>query len=130
MTSHHQPLCQQLIRSVAEESGGPRAVPYSAVSFEAFQVAENGRTYPVEGIIASTVADAVTQAVTLRAFSHKQHLLVRESGEQGSKLHIFAIKKKSAPRYVHKDHVSRAVRDLYAAPVCVIDGDLLAGGAE
>lgn len=115
MPPHHQP-------AVIDE---PRAVRYSAVSFEAFQIAENGRTYPVDGITASTVADAVSQAVTLRGFSHKQHLLIRESGERGSKLHIFAIKKKSAPRYVHKDHVTRREHDLYAAPVCVIDEAVL-----
>jgi hypothetical protein len=124
LASHHQPLRQQLIRSVSEECGGPRAVPFQQVDFEAFQIAD-GRTYPVEGIIASTVADAVGQAVTLRAFSHKQHLLIRESGERSSKLHIFAIKKRSAPRYVHKDHVTRREHDLYAAPVCVIDEAVL-----
>ncbi len=118
------PLRTQLIRSVAQECP-PQAVPYTHVSFEAFQVGENGRTYPVEGITASTVADAVTQAVTLRAFSHKQHLLVRESGERGSKLHIFAIKRKAAARYVHQDHVTRAMHDLYAAPVCTIDESAL-----
>jgi hypothetical protein len=41
-------------------------------------------------------------------------------------LHIYSIKQKSKARYVHRDHVTRAVRDLYPAHVCTIDGSVLA----
>jgi hypothetical protein len=52
-------------------------------------------------------------------------LVLQEIGERGVKLHLFAIRRRSQPRYVHKDHVSRRVHDLYPEPVCTLDADLL-----
>jgi hypothetical protein len=100
--------------------GGER---YIATEYAAFQISDDtGRTYEIEGLIAGSLDEAMTQAVTLRAFQHKDHLAIRETGERGVKVHLFAVKRKSTARYVHRDHVTRAVRDLYLAPVCTIDG--------
>lgn len=118
-------LRQDLIRSVHAECGGPRAVPLRAATFEAFQIAESGRTYPIEGLVAGTLEDAKTQAVFLRALHHKQHLLIKETRQAGVRLHLFAVKRKAQPRYVHGDHVTKRVHDLYLAPVCSIDGGVL-----
>lgn len=126
MASHHQtmPLRQALTRSVAEECGAARAVPFNATSHSAFQV-ESGRTYEITGLTAGSLDDALTQAISLRAFSHKQHLIIREESDHGVKLYVYAIKRRAVPRYVHRDHVTKRVHDLYADPVCVIDGSAL-----
>lgn len=103
-----------------------QAAPYSPVTYAAFQISDSGRTYALGELAAGSLAEALNEVVSQFALSHKQHLLVREGGERGVKLHLFAIRKKSNPRYVYKDHVSRAVYDLYAAPVCTMDGSVLA----
>jgi hypothetical protein len=56
---------------------------------------------------------------------HKQHLLIRELGDRGVRLHLFAIKKKAAPRYVWQGHEQKRVHDLYAAEVCSFDGGVV-----
>jgi hypothetical protein len=120
-------LRQALTRSVAEECGAARAVPYSTTRYDAFRISESGRTYAVQidGFLLPTVEAARDAALLGQAFAHKDHLLIRESGDQGVKLHLFAIKRKATPRYVHQGHVTRAVHDLYAAPVCTMDGGVL-----
>jgi hypothetical protein len=115
-------LRQALTRSCAEEGYGPRAVPLVQRRFEAFQISESGRTYPIDGLHAASLEEAKTQAITLRALSHKQHLLIREDG---TRIHVFAVRQKSTPRYVHDRHVTRAVRDLYLDLVCSFDGGVL-----
>lgn len=125
-------LRQQLVRSIADEGSHIRLVPHRTVSFAAFQVSNIGanasawRTYDVGELAAATLPDALNEALTRKLFDHKDHLLIRETGERGVKLHLYAIKQKSRPRYVLKDHVTRAVRDLYPAHLCTIDGGIFA----
>lgn len=119
-------LQQDLIRSLAEEGMTPRLVKYSETTFAAFQIAPDvGKTYAHGELEATGLNDAVNEALTRNLFDHKDHLLIREVGPKGVKLHLYAIKRKSAPRYVHRDHVTRRVNDLYAALVCSIDGGVL-----
>jgi hypothetical protein len=101
-----------------------RAARFSAIDFAAFKVSETGRTYELGPVDASNVPDAVNAALGQFVLHHKEHLLIRETSERGSTLHIYSIRRKSAPRWVHKDHVPRAVHDLYADAVCSIDGNV------
>jgi hypothetical protein len=114
-------LRQALTRSLAEEQGA-RAVPFSARCFYPYRVAENGRTLPLV-VSCSTLEEAVEGAKVYCI--HKEHLLIREIGEGVDRLHIYAIKRKSAPRYVYKDYQTHRQHDLYAAPMCVIDAGIL-----
>lgn len=104
----------------------PQTRPYSPTSYSAFRIC-GGRTYAVDidGYCLTTVEAARDAALLGQAFAHKDHLLIQERGDRGIKLHLFAIKKKSAARWVTKDHVTRAVYDLYADPVCSIDGGVI-----
>jgi hypothetical protein len=132
MPPHNQvsavlPLRQALTRSVSEECGGPKAVAFNTTTFDAFKASEGmDRTYKLGRLDAVDLREALNETLTRFSLYHKDTLIVRETGEKGTRLRIFAIRKKSTPRYVHKDHVTRAVHDLYADPVCVIDGDVLA----
>jgi hypothetical protein len=96
-------------------------------SVYAYRISESGRTYPV--IVDCNSLEQAVDGAKIQCF-HKEHLLIREVGNGRDRLHIYAIRQKSTPRYVHKDHVTRAVRDLYAAPVCSFDGAMLAGVGE
>lgn len=128
-------LRQQLIRSCVDDGATPRAVPFSTTTFHAFRVCQGysgaketplgGRTYDYGRLDATTLEDALTEALSGKVIDHKEHLVIQEISERGIRLHVFAVKKKSTPRYVHRDHVTRAVRDLYADPICTLDGALL-----
>ena len=105
----------------------PRAVPFQATSYAAFRICENGRTYKVDidGYLLPTVEAARDAALIGQAFAHKDHLLVRETSDRGVKLHLFAIRRKSNPRYVWQGHEQKRVHDLYAAEVCSFDGGVV-----
>ena len=106
----------------------PRAVHFSLKSFEAFRVTDR-HTTPLGMIDAATVDEALNEALTRQHVDHKEHLAIRETGESGSRLHLFAIKRKSSPAYVWDARQQRTVAQhrLYAAPVCVMDERVLAG---
>lgn len=119
-------LRQNLLRSIAAEGGHVRAIRYSETTYSAFQVSSDPeRTYTHGEMLATSLDEAVTEALTRKLFDHKDHLLIREEGPRGVKLHLYAIKKKSQGRWVYEGHVPRKVHDLYPAKVCVIDGGVL-----
>jgi hypothetical protein len=121
MPPHYsEPLRQQFIRSLAEEGCGPRVVPFALTTFRAFQVCD-GRTYPIDKVWTS-LEEALAEAPAERLLAHKDSLVVREEGERGVRIHVYRVKQKARPRYVHQNHVTRAVRDLYLDPVCTFDG--------
>lgn len=103
----------------------PRAVPFRATTFAAFKVNESGRTYALGQVDAPSVKDAVNASVGKFALHHKEHLLLRETGPAGVKIHLFAIKRRSNPRYVWQGHEQKRVHDLYADPVCSFDGGVV-----
>src|SRR5690349_9558849 len=111
-----------------------RAVPYVATEYAAFRIADMGkgfkqRTYAIElKGYPSSLDEAANAALSAQAFAHKDHLLIRETGEKGVTLHLFAVKRKSAGRPVYRDYVTRTVHDLYLAPVVMIDGGVLGAG--
>ena len=125
MSKLHPIMAEALVAGgIPAELVEPRAVPFSPTTFHAFKVCED-RTYTLGEIDARTLEEARNGAVTRWALFHKDHLLIRESGERGVRLHLFAVKRKSAPRYVWENHAQKRVFDLYAAPVCTIDGGAL-----
>lgn len=127
-------LRQQLTRSVAQECGAARAVPYSNTTYHAFRVCQGysgtketplgGKTYDYGKLDARSLDDALTEALA-QMFDHREHIVIQEISPSGVKLHIYAVRKKSTARLVHKDHVTRRVHDLYADPICTLDGSLL-----
>lgn len=126
MPPHNQPampLRQALTRSVAGECGGPRAVPLHQSRFRAFQVAD-GRTYAINETWHS-LSDALAGVPIVRLLDHKDSLVIREEGPRGVRIHVYRVRQKSRARYVHKDHITRAVRDLYLDPVCSFDGGVI-----
>lgn len=112
-----------------------RAERYSPVRYEAFRVCEplpaskRQPIYPLPlaGPIV-TLADALTAALTGgRSVNHKDKLAIRATDEETGEvtLHLYAIKRKSTPRYVYKDYQTRREFDLYADPICTLSGEVL-----
>lgn len=122
-------LRQQLIRSVAEECGGPTVVPFHRSTFRAFQVSESGITYAINETWYS-LANTLAGVPIVRLLSHKDSLIVREESDRGVRIHVYRVKQKSRARYVHRDHITRAVRDLYLDPVCSFDGGVIAPSSK
>lgn len=111
----------------------PVAEPYTATRFDAFRVANvsagkepKWRTYAVDlgGYLIRTVAEARDAALIGQAFAHKDQLIIRETGDS-VRLHVFAIKRRSAPVYTYRDHRKVRLQPLYADPLSVIDGGVL-----
>ncbi|HYI43700.1 MAG TPA: hypothetical protein VD768_08780 [Sphingomicrobium sp.] len=124
-----------LVRDTAETSAYPR------LSFEAFRI--SGRhTCPMGAVDATSLSDALA-AVLIGEVSipqlieHKEHILIRETDRSAEhiperlgggtqvRLHLFAVRRKSTPRYVYENHATHRVHDLYAEPVCAIDAGAL-----
>ena len=99
-------------------------MPFNAVCFYPYRVTENGRTYPL--VVDCSSLEQAVEGGKVQCF-HKDHLLIREVGPGGDKLHLFAIRKRSTPTYVYRDHDYQRQDRLYAAPVCVMDAAMLAG---
>lgn len=104
-----------------------QAVRFSPACFYPYRVTEAGNTFPL--IVDCSTLDEAVNGAQLHCF-HKDHLLVREAGEGVDRFHLYAIKKRSAPTYVYRDHQYHRQDRLYAAPVCVIDGALFAGAVR
>lgn len=127
MPPHNAPdLRQQLIRSVAEECGSVRILHRS--TFRAFRVTEGaimGGTHAINETWHS-LADAVAGVPICGGLNHKDSLVIREESERGIRIHVYRVKQKSKARYVHRDHITRAVRDLYLEHQCSFDGGVIA----
>jgi hypothetical protein len=102
---------------------------FAQAQYEAFQVSDN-RTYALGHISGATIDEALNGVLAGFALFHKQHLVIRETDESGSRLHVYAIKRRSAPNYVYRDHAYHRQDVLYAAPVCAIDNDILQSTRE
>ncbi len=101
-----------------------RASRYSAKTYAAFRVSD-GRTDRLRLNAPASLTAAVGDAQLLCL--HKETLLIRETDEETGavKLHLYAIKRRSAPDYVHEGFVTRRVQRLYAEKLCEIDGAVL-----
>lgn len=99
------------------------ARPYAPVAYEAFRIAD-GRASRIRIAPASSLTAAVDAAKL--ACLHREHLAIRETGDDGARVHLYVIRK-AAPRYVHPagEIMPRRVADLYAEPVCVLPGELV-----
>ena len=84
-------------------------------------------TYSLGPVDAHSLDDALATVLTSgQSIEHKDHLLIRETGARGVQCHLFAVKRQAAPIYVWRDHQQVREHRLYAAPVCVIDGGVVA----
>lgn len=99
----------------------PRAARFTATTFAAFRISE-GRTYSLGQVAGKSVDEALNGTLASKFADHKDHLLIRETGEKGVRLHLFAVRRKSQPTYVWEGHVQKRVHRLYADPVVMIDG--------
>jgi hypothetical protein len=107
----------------------PRTATYRAISFTAFRVSDGGIGRGAIGRL--NIGDVATLDEAVNAAKgqllHKDQLAVREQDEitGAAKVHLFAIRRKSAATFVRiAGEVSR-VQALYAEPICVLSGEVL-----
>ena len=82
------------------------------------------RTYALGQIEAADIDSALAAALTDFAFSHKQQLVIRETGARGILLHVYAIVKKPDV-WVYRDHEQVREQRLGAKFLCIIDGGVV-----
>jgi hypothetical protein len=111
------------LRSTITKADEPRAIPFraNAPCFYVYRIVD-GRTYPLV-VDCNSLSDAVDGGKV--QCIHKDHLLIREVAGERDILHLYAIKRKSHPRYVYRNYAYDRVHDLYAAHVCTIDARML-----
>ncbi len=111
---------------------GLRPARFTARTYTAFRISAVATDTPdsptllgqvdganIEEALQSTLSG---EYASTQALFHKNALAIRETDGQASRLHLYVIKRKSTPRYVYHNHIMRREHDLYADPVCVIDG--------
>lgn len=113
-----------------------RAQPYSATRFEAFRICEVSpppyggppcrTTYGLGDIPATSLDEALNATLGKCLILHKEHLAIRETDERGARIHLYAIRRRSAPTYRFENHQQVREHRLYAAHVCTVDGGVFA----
>lgn len=76
-------------------------------------------------LAADSLADALAEALTHLPLHHKDVLAIREDRPEGAVVFLYVIKRKSTPRWVHRDHVPTKVYDFYADLVCMLPAGVL-----
>lgn len=113
---------------------GIRPHPYAAVSYRAYRVTPMFKN-PHNGVTGNrTTALDIGEPVSLddarnaaaARCQHKDTLLIRETGDHGDMLHLYAIKRKSAPSYEYdRNHILHRMNTLYADFICKADASVL-----
>jgi len=128
----------------------PRPDAYRPTRYEGFIVSvDTGRTYPLrldrevshtrelerqERPCAppATLKEAVGAALRNHVLNHKDKLVIKATDEATGKatLHLYAVRRKSAPDYVWRNHVQVREHRLYVEPICDLSWAVLAGEVE
>jgi hypothetical protein len=98
----------------------PRLSRYSHMAYEAFRIGENGRSSSLK---IDGEPQSLNEALSsvLPACMHKDKLVIRATSGGQAKLHLYEIKRKSQPIFVHENHATRRVHPLYAEQWCSLD---------
>lgn len=113
---------------------GIRPSPFIGRRYAAFRLCHGLHARPSVLPIANGIAtleEAVSAALTSgKIIYHKDKLVIRETDDRGTRLHIYAIRKKAA-QWIHApgEYLPKRVEDHYAYPVCVVDAELLGAGS-
>lgn len=90
-------------------------------TFTAWLVLASGKAHPLPAD-GATLNEALASALT-GGCTHKSQVVIREHNpvKRETRLHVYAIKRRSAGRWVVRDHVPAKVHDLYPDPLFVLD---------
>ncbi len=131
MTQHGpetMPLRQALVRSVAEDCGGPRAVPFApdALAYEAFSFSPHG-TRLRDPLEATSLDHALAETTARWAWDRGDRLGIRELGDRIDRLHIYAVRRKSAGVRTWRNHIPTTEHRRWLDHICTIDLNIIAG---
>lgn len=126
MPPHNLPLRQALIRSVAEECGSARAIPFQphALAYEAFNMT-GVRTVLLDPLQATSISDALAETTSRWAWDRGDRLGVREIGTGRDRLYIYAVRRKATG--VLRDFTSVKEHARWLEHICTIDLNVIAG---
>lgn len=131
ITESAMPLRQALTRSVAQECGGPRAVPFNvdARAYEAFRLGRDGkdRTTLQEPLQATTLKDALAETTSRWSWDRGDRLGVREIGSRIDRLHVYAARRSSAATRVYREYQQHSEYARSLDHICTIDLNIVAG---
>lgn len=102
-----------------------RAVPYSAVSFEAFNL--SGATKLYEPLAAKTLAEAEAEVTARWAWIRGDRFALREIGAENDRLHVYAVRQKSQGMKVWNGHIPSTIHERWLDRICTVDLNVIAG---
>jgi hypothetical protein len=124
-------LRQDLIRSVAAESGGPRAVPFNveARAYEAFSLGRDGKDYTslYEPLAATTLKEALAETTSRWAWDRGDRLGIRELGGRVDRLHVYAVRRKGHGVRTWNGHIPATEYARWLDHICTIDLNIING---
>ena len=106
---------------------GIRPQPYRLAGFEAFQLGERA-TYLRDPLEATNLDDAIAETVGRWPGDRGDRIAIRELGEGVDRLHIYAVRRKSAGYQAwSKDHIPSIEHDRWLDHICTVDLNTVAG---
>lgn len=101
------------------------AKPYQAVSFEAFGIGPTTRL--LDPLRARSLAEALAETTARWGWDRGDRLAVREIGDGTDRLHVYAVRRKSAGVRIWNAHVPSVEHERWLEHVCTVDLNVVAG---
>lgn len=124
----HPVMVDALSGIIPRELLEPRAIPFNpgARAFEAFRLGEHG-TRLLEPLQATSLNDALAETTSRWSWDRGHRLGIREIGPKVDRLHVYAARRKSAPRYVYRDYQQHREFGNWLELICTVDLNIIAG---
>jgi hypothetical protein len=116
---------------VAEECGGPQAVRFdpNARAYEAFNLGRGAKDSTIlhEPLSATVLDDALAETTQRWSWDRGDRLGIREIGAKVDRLHVYAVRRKSAANYTYRDYAEHREFARWLDHICTIDLNIIAG---
>jgi hypothetical protein len=107
----------------------PRALRFDpdALAYEAFGLYEGARTRLLDPLRATSLQEALAEATGRWSFDRGDRIGIRELGGGKDKLHIYAVRRKSAANYSYRDYTQHREFARWLEHICTVDLNVIAG---
>lgn len=95
------------------------------VRFEAFGLGTATRL--LDPLEAETLQEALAETTARWSWDRGDRFAVREISERVDRLHIYAVRKKSAGTRVWRDYIPKVEHERWAEAICTVDVNVIAG---
>lgn len=100
-----------------------------ARAYEAFSLGRDEKEWTslYDPLAATSLKDALAEATSRWSWDRGDRLGIREIGPKLDRLHVYAVRRKSAANYTYRDHAQHREHARWLDHVCTIDLNVIAG---